>query len=247
MTEIPDDGPKIIIEQETDIPRIIRWEKTPDPIVKEVSLSLFSQREKQRDLNLGHSPSLEGVYLLPNWRGTRIIKLGQRRGVEDLWPRGSSAHNVVFCIAEVRDPHGKITNRNVAIKMFHRSKGAIKDATNNAVVLQRGFSTTNPIAVIVDEANSYVISPAVKGIQQLDTEPWHQFSTGTDVIRKHFIYRLQQIGEMLADLHAKGINHSDAQVKNFWVTINGEIQPFDWEAANVYHTPQILKIFWSWE
>lgn len=236
MTEIPADS-KLYIEQEGDVPRIIRWEKTPDPIVKIVAEAVFRHRERQHSFNPNHPPSNEGIFLLPNWNRSEILKVGQRRGLRDLWPRGSSAHDVTFCIAEIRNSNGKIHNRHVAIKTFHRASSAIKDAVNNAVVLRRGFTTTNPIAVVVDGLAGYVITPAIQGVQPLDTEPWHQFNIGTEPIRTHFIGRLQQTGEVLADLNAKGVNHSDAQIKNFWVTEIGKMEPFDWEAARIYPDP----------
>lgn len=236
MTEIPADS-KLPIEQEGDVPRIIRWEKTPDPIVKEAAEAIFRHREHQHHLNPNHLTSGEGIFLLPNWSGSEILKVGQRRGIKDLWPRGSSAHDVTFCVAETRNSNGKIHNRHVAIKKFHRAASAIKDAVNNAVVLQRDFTTTNPIAVVIDGLTGYVITPAIQGVQPLDTEPWHQFNIGTEPIRRHFIGRLQQTGKVLADLNSKGINHSDAQIKNFWVTVMGKMEPFDWEAAKIYPNP----------
>lgn len=231
---------EVLIPNSTEHPKkVLRWDKTPDPVVAEAAAALQQQREKPLRPLDPHQPSYnEGVYILPSWAEHRPIKLGQRRGVIDLQPRDNSAHGVVFGVAELRTlGKGAPVAVTVAIKPFTRSENAVKDAASNTIVLGRGFRTTNPICVVVDQGRGYIISPARTDIMPLGTEPWHQFLTGSERVKRHFRGRLQQIGNLLADLNACGINHSDPQIKNFWVNNTGNIEPIDWEAARIFDNP----------
>lgn len=216
--------------------KVLRWDKKPEPKVNQVMEALQSQRGKQmRELTEGSSG--EGIFMLPEWSQHQVIKIGQRRGVRDLIPRGNSAHEVCFCTAELRKPDGQLITKTIALKTFNDSTAAIKEAYINNEVLKRGFNSTRPVCVLIDQGRGYIITPARKDIMPLDTEPWHQFSLGSSAVRNHFFGRLKQVSFLLADLHSRGINHSDAQIKNFWITSKGHLEAFDWEAGRLYPNP----------
>lgn len=228
---------------------IRKWEKYPDSAIQTASEILHKQIQKpQKTFNIEHLDTdlKGGVHILPNWEGYRIEALGQRTGGKDLLPRGSSAHDVAFCTAEVRTPEGLTTDIPIAIKTFENYQHATHDALVNAVVLQRGMRTTNPLAIMIENGDhkndsgkkrGFIITPARRDIQALDTEPWHQYNSGSIEVREYFEQRLKQISESLADLNAIGITHGDPQVKNFWASNTGEVEPFDWESAKIYPNP----------
>lgn len=224
------------------------WDKKlTDPIITEVTKAFKKQKEKpHRVIDLEYPDGRDGIHYLPGWESYELIAIGQRKGTQDLFPRGSSAHNVSFCTAEFRGPKGLPLDLPVAIKTFTSARNALEDAVANQYALDRGFNTTHPICVITNSQHSYVITQVRKDVQPLDTEPWHQFNSGSIEVRQHFLSRLTGISELLANLHANGINHADPQVKNFWVTPEGEIETFDWEAARILDNPptpeQLQKI-----
>lgn len=226
-----------------------KWERNPDPAIQVASEALHKLIQKpQRSLYLENlaTNGKEGVYILPRWEGYKIEALGQRRSGRDLLPRGSSAHNVSFCTAELRTPQGTTIDMVVAVKTFNQGISAINDALINAIALQRGIPTSDPIAVIVEskkdtsnkrvepeKRRGFIVAKARKDIQALDTEPWHQFETGSPEVREYFTHRLMQISQSLADLHSVGITHGDPQIKNFWAVNTDEVEPFDWESARI--------------
>lgn len=225
------------------------------PVVLDAAEALARMHKKRRKVIDLEAPlnTSEGVHTLPNWAETDLIKIMPHRDYRVLFPRGISAHDVSFGLAELRTPTG-IKTVAVAIKPFNEKENgpeknannAMKDATANAWVLRRGFTTTDPIAVIRCQ-DSFIVSPVKPGVQALDTEPWHQFATTDDLhVRDHFIGRLRQVGEILASLNFHGINQVDSQLRNYWKTPEGTMEPFDWESARIVGDPpsgdQLLQI-----
>ncbi len=223
-----------------------------NPVVADAARELNCQGQKPRRLvelttimPPNGAEAREGVYILPNWEKNNILRIVQSRDYRESFTRGKSAHNVSFGMAELRTPKASIITIPVAIKPFtnpengslKNARNALTDATANAWVLKRGFSSTNPIAVICGE-KSYIITPVKQGVQSLDTEPWHQFSSSHDLeIREHFIGRLTQVARILADLNFRGINQADSQLRNFWITPDGVMEPIDWESATIHQDP----------
>lgn len=236
MTEATSGTRHITIEEVQEIPAVEKWDKRPNPVVSQVQKAIERHVHKpQRVLNLDTPSTHDGIHLLPAWAGFEVLRIGQRRGAKDLLPRGGSAHQVVFCIASVRAPDGLTTNCKVAIKPFAAVGGVFEEAVANAHVLERGFSTTNPICIATDHSlGNFLITPAKEGVQPLDTEPWHQFQTRSSQVQEHFIARLRGLATTLASYNARGIRHGDPQLKNFWATIGGDIEGFDWESARIY-------------
>jgi hypothetical protein len=213
------------------------WEKDPDPIIAETHQAFLRQNKKSarplEELDPISSASKEGIYTLRRFDGYTLLQVGQRRGVKDLFTRGRSAHDIAFGVAQIRNGGGPRLV-NVAIKHFYESGKAVIDAANNSAILDRGFSTTNPMAVIIDNARGYIITPVIPGVQSIDTEPWHQYLNNPDSeVAEHFEGRLKDIAEMAAKLNSKGINHADGALRNYWVTTTGKVEPFDWESANL--------------
>ncbi len=214
----------------------------------EAAETLNRQRQKTgRTIDLRNPVVQEGVQNLPRWRDHTLLAIRQRRDLRDLLPRGKSAHNVSFATAELRTPSGNLERITVAIKPFDKPRKALADAVANGWVLERGFNTTDPICVILDEQGSYVVTPAKRGVQSLDTEPWHQFmSTSDSTIEDHFRHRLSQVGSLLANLNFRGIDQADSQLRNYWITPTGDIEPIDWESTTIVDDPptsdQLLSI-----
>ncbi len=218
------------------------------PVVESAADALERQHKKTRriiELRTPPNSKIEqdthpGIYIMPNWEGFDLLKIRPDRGYRVLFTRGASAHDVSFGLADLRTPKGLETVA-VAIKPFNTPKDgsdrnarkAMEDAIANGWVLKRGFSTTDPIAVICDR-DSFIVTPVKKGVQALDTQPWHQFNTTDNLqIRDHFIQRLEQVALILAALNFRGITHVDSQLRNYWVTPDGTMEPFDWESARI--------------
>lgn len=222
------------------------------PVVLDAAESLGEVRKKpKRFIELGARPDTrEGVHVLPNWKEVDLLAIRPNRDYRVLFTRGASAHNVSFGLADLRTPEG-LETVPVAIKSFNAKDSdpdkngakAMRDAVANAWALKRGFSTTDPIAVI-HSTGSFIISPVRPGVQALDTEPWHQFETTQDLnIRNHFRRRLEQVGQILADLNFHGITHVDSQLRNYWITPDGKMEPFDWESAKISDDPPSAEKF----
>jgi hypothetical protein len=213
-------------------------ERQLNPVVSEAAEALQRQKQKpRRILDLDDPILLEGIHLLPRWEGHDLLRIRQRRDSGDLLPRGKSAHDVSFAPADLRLPTGMRTI-TVAIKGFDDPIKAIEDATANSRVLNRGFDTTDPICVIVNTPRSFIVTPAKEGVQSVDTEPWHQFLTNPDLrVTQHFERRLTQISEILANLNFRGIDQADSQLRNYWITPEGKMEPIDWESTNVVSDP----------
>lgn len=221
-----------------EISRFSEWENQPDSVIRAVSLAFSEQRKKpQQVMSLENPQTREGIHLMPRWAACRLLRVGQRRGLKDLFPRGGSYHNVSFGIVELRKPDGTTILTSTAVKTFDAPGKALHDAAVNGIVLERSFSTTDPICVIAAQPKSYVISLARTGVQALDTEPWHQFSPTLPELQSHFQHRLQQVAETLAAMHLRGINHGDAKLRNYWATPQGTVEPFDWESARIFPDP----------
>ncbi len=245
MTEVPTISRPPRYLQFHEEPQKFKWEKKPDPVVDTAAKALKRHREKQlRVFDIHTSSCHDGVYVLPNWNGYLPQKIGQARGVSDLLIRGGSAHNVSFGLADVRNPtSGTPSTIRVAIKTFDNAAFATRELANNLTVLERGFASTNPMFGIFDSSHGYIITPARMDVQPLDTEPWHQFNSSDLEVREHFVSRLDQVAKLLADLNSKGINHSDSQIKNFWVSnYDGTIEAIDWEAANISDLPVLPEV-----
>src|SRR5258708_3561479 len=228
---------------------IAETERQISPVVQGAAEALERQHKKPRriiEFKTSPTPEMEphahpGIYIMPNWEGSDLLKIRpEDRGYRVSYTRGASAHDVSFGLVDLRTPKGLETIA-VAIKPFNTPKDgsdrnarkAMKDAIANGWVLKRGFSTTDPIAVICDK-DSFIVTPVKKGVQALDTQPWHQFNTTDNLdIRGHFVTKLEQVAQILATLNSRGITHIDSQLRNYWVTSDGTMEPFDWESARI--------------
>ncbi|MBI4040187.1 hypothetical protein HY389_02430 [Candidatus Daviesbacteria bacterium] len=217
------------------------WRENLSPILRDAHLALQHQSKKTPnilDLEKAIPTARDGVFLAPEFKNYQLIRIGQQRGVEDLQSRGGSAHNVSFGIAEVRTGESpKLKIIKIAVKQFTKTESALKDAYNNVIALNRGFRTTHPIALISEETGSYLLSVARPEVKSLDMEPWQQFGNGDLLTDQYFEELLFRVSTLLAALHCKGIRHSDAQIKNFWLTPRGNTEAIDWEASTIYPNP----------
>ncbi len=248
MTEIIDKISTLGLSTETRV----SWAETLDPAVKQAREALSRQSKKpSRILELDfETTGKEGIYLFPGYEGVEVFQLGQSRNPKDQFLRGASAHGVAFGLTQVR--MGSETRLiNVAVKPFYEEdeipegsadnkRGRDKaryEAIVNGIVLDRGFSTTEPLCLVIDQGDGYIITPVKKGVQSLDTDLWHQFLHGTQWIRQHFLNRLAGVAKEAADLNYHGINHADGALRNYWTTLSGTIEAFDWESASVTTNP----------
>lgn len=238
------------LERSNIQPTFIDEHRNPDSAINTViykaSKAVLGQINRpQRVMDPEHPDAKLGIHLLPNWRDSLLVKIQQRRGFSDLFPRGESAHDVSFGVAETIRPDGSKSTVRIAVKHFIDPIKALHDAAVNSIVLARGFSTTNPFCVVVDRADSFVITPVKEGVQSLDTERWARFSQRDLMDNTHFIKRLQAITEILADLHLKGIQQGDVQLRNYWVTPQQTLEPIDWESSTVFDNPPSPEVLIS--
>ncbi len=247
MTENP--GPIPAQRASVILPEVRRvrfWEKSPSRIVIDAVAAFNKQQNKPpRLLGLKTNPESEGIYMVDKW-GSRytLSHIGQPRGIKDLTPRGGSAHQVTFCTATFRDSITEsLITTNIALKPFNNRHNAIREAKSTIEVLGRGIKTVDPICVIADGARSFLISSVRRDVISIDQDRWDQFNSGIPGVKEHLLSVLEGVGLTLADLHIRGINHSDAQLKNFWQKPDGTVEPFDWEAAKFVTNPPTLDEF----
>ncbi|KKQ10675.1 MAG: hypothetical protein US19_C0001G0013 [Candidatus Daviesbacteria bacterium GW2011_GWB1_36_5] len=241
MTELlsPVSSPDVITPY-AEKQSIKHWEKNPSPVLKDANAAVQKHfRKNSHVINIAEGNHFkDGVFLAPEFSGRQVLRIGQRRGEQDWFVRGGSAHNVSFGIIEIRDSEtGEVKLLNVAVKPFKQTAKGIIEIKNTLKVLDRGFKTVHPICFISEEDSGFLVSVARTDTKTLDSEPWSQFHTGEFLAKTYFEQLIHRNAVLLADLHASGIRHSDPQLKNFWVTPRGNVEGIDWEASTVYPIP----------
>lgn len=229
-------SPETVIEY-ADRSSIKSWEKNLSPVLKRANEAASRQGNKDPQIIDPEQPLVvqDGLYLFPDFSDIRLNRVGQKRGEQDWFLRGGSAHNVTFGVAEIWTNNGQgLKVMRVAVKSFTKPEKALKEAVNTKQVLNRGFRTVYPIGVIADGELGFLITKARSDVQSLDKELWNQYHTGRQEVRDYFESLLYKTAIVLADYHARGIRHSDTQMKNFWVTPRGNVEGIDWEASTIY-------------
>ncbi len=152
--------------------------------------------------------------------------------------RGDSAHGVFFADLQVvkRDKLGGVSRERtpVAVKRYDNPGSALVEFVNTLSVREKGIATVEPLCVVLNESQSSLVTRAKGEIRNLDGEPWQPFVSADADSQVLMGTRMKKMATLLADLHAQGIFHGDAQLKNFVITPDGSIELLDWESSSVF-------------
>ncbi len=169
----------------------------------------------------------------PNTQKVEI--LGAQKEEKLLQFRGESGHDVRSYIARF-DVHGSENHETqevpVVIKNHPTSQKAEQEYKNVLKVIKRGVITPPPLALVSDGKESYILFAFDQNLRAADTINWRAFP---EPERKREVTTfLDKYAKALAQLHAVGIYHHDAQPRNVsYSRDSGEISFFDFEAAHI--------------
>lgn len=183
------------------------------------------------------SDAPDGVYVSP------ALATAQEKGLPhltevELMPgaqlgAGDSHHSVIF--AHVAVNQGDQTHMvATAIKGFESKSGAAEHEHDCLVtVAERGFNTYTPVALARDGDTTYLITRWQEEVSSLDNENWTISPRDKERYQESVVPSLHFMANTMAQLHAKGIFHGDAQPKNFARTDVGETVVFDFENTTI--------------
>ncbi|HYM65452.1 MAG TPA: hypothetical protein VES68_03135 [Candidatus Sulfotelmatobacter sp.] len=180
----------------------------------------------------------------------RIVRV--QSGAEGVPVRGNSAHGVLFL--RLGTQRGQLLD--VAVKAFSAPSRAFIEYANTNAIRERGIDTLEPIAVIIDKGSGTAKSkPTAKS--KISDEPIGYYISAMEPIRsldrlrivrngyisllatsdKHSSYLdyLSRTGEILAEMHLKGVFPGDAQIKNFAIRQDGSVIPIDFENTDIFN------------
>lgn len=200
----------------------------------------------------------DGVYICPNGIAeyTDLAELPQVVDVK-LFPglqlgAADSKHGVLFGDVDVISPDGMSTVR-AAIKPFiaetdgygeSDSDAAIREQNNLTTVIERGFDTYRPLAIAKDGDNTYLITEYRPEIETMDNADW-SLPPSDPRYETEVVPNLAFIADSMAKMHAAGIFHGDAQIKNFAKSDTGGQVVVDMEDATItsdaYQTGALLE------
>ncbi len=125
-----------------------------------------------------------------------------------------SRHIVSFAEVGYTTTHGQEESIMVAVKYYDDEiESAGIECQSLLDSHARGFDTLAPIAIVRDDNDAYLITLLRPDIRSLDNANWAVLpgEPGFDALKDNLSF----VARSLASLHAKGIFHGDAQVKNF--------------------------------
>lgn len=226
------------------------WKNTLSPEVRAANRALARMHYQPMGLldpdgDYSYKP---GIRVMPEYDSFEFRRIGESGSTMN---RGYSRNEVGFGSLELvsTDRHhgGRSFVIPVAIKRIRERvyqeqpelsshpEFGLWEALRNTRALVRGFiHTTIPVAVICDKKDSFILTHTRKDIKSLDTEPWGQYRQGKLEVDRHFQRLLAQIAQTTADATIRGIQLGDAQLKNYYSTIIGEVGFLDWEEAQFY-------------
>lgn len=190
--------------------------------------------------------SLDDVNLICILHPERIVKVATTK-VDGAPVRGDSAHGVIF--ARVGTQRGRLVD--AAVKTFDdEPTNAFREFVNASEVARRGIHTLQPLAVVIDPGQEpkdrplgFYLSemesirsmdrllPIRRGLQYLRTEEGQKHAD--------YLGYVAVTGELLANMHLRGIFPADPQLKNFAARDSGEVIPIDFESTSIY-PPSLL-------
>lgn len=159
--------------------------------------------------------------------------------------RLESAHKVFFGWLGVNSDGVNGPRRDtlpIACKPYHQwYKGVIHEyASSEYINEQRRISAFEPVGIWVDgEGNSFLLTHFEKNVRTLDNIDWRR--TEKDAVEDHIdIYAaMERSGYILGLLHAQGLTHRDAQVKNMgYDTKTAAVRAIDLEQLRLVQTPE---------
>jgi hypothetical protein len=179
----------------------------------------------------------DGVYISPNIMARTGNVLPELVEVE-LLPgaqlgAADSHHGVVFGRVAVKVGDNAAVVK-VAFKEFTtESERAIQEHDVLLAAHQRGFETFVPLAVARDGERTYLITEKRDEVTSMDNEDWSLSPRDAQRYSEIAVPNLHYIADAVAQLHAKGIFHGDAQPKNIARTDVGKFVVIDVEDGRV--------------
>lgn len=221
---------------------------TPDPTGSR-SLADICIQDTARRISTNAKPNtLDAVDYLSSTLEDRIVKIKPK--VEGAPVRGGSMHGVSFL--QVCVQNGECTN--AAVKAFPTPTKAFAEFVNTQEIARRGISTLEPIAVVTDNGMSHGNG---KLKSHTESEPIGYYLSRMETIRSmdrlSFIHRgylelisggenakenleyIGRVGQVLANMHIKGIFPGDPQLKNFAIRDSSEVIPIDFENVDIFN------------
>jgi len=187
----------------------------------------------------------------------RIVRV--QSGAEGAPVRGNSAHGVLFL--KLGTQGGQLLD--VAVKAFSTPSRAFIEYVNANEIIARGIDTLEPVAVIIDKGRGssrrnptatskitdepigYYIS-VMESIRPIDRLRLIRNGYGSLLASGEnegsYLEYLSRTGEILAEMHLKGVFPGDAQIKNFAVRQDGTetVIPIDFENTDIYNSDFFL-------
>ncbi|MEK7160315.1 MAG: hypothetical protein AAB702_02440 [Patescibacteria group bacterium] len=185
----------------------------------------------------------------------RIVRI--QSNVEGAPVRGNSAHGVLFL--RLGTQRGQFLD--VAVKAFSTPSRAFIEYVNTIVIRERGIDTLDPIAVIIDKgkgsgksnptSNSKITNEPIgyyisvmEPIRSIDrlrlVRSGYRSLLASDETHRSYLEYLSKTGEILAQMHLKGIFPGDAQIKNFALRQDGKVIPIDFENTDIFNVDFFL-------
>jgi hypothetical protein len=145
--------------------------------------------------------------------------------------RGESGHDVQAFQCAIKTPEGE-TSIPVVIKGYSRPVKAQQEFNNLRKVLEKGIPTTVPLALIIGKNSAYVVIQLDPDLRAADTIAWDVLGEKKNEELSVFF---QKYASAVAQLHANGIFHGDAQPRNVNYSRNtSDLSIFDWETARIF-------------
>lgn len=185
----------------------------------------------------------------------RIVRI--QSDVEGAPVRGNSAHGVLFL--RLGTQRGQLLD--VAVKAFSTPSRAFAEYVNTNEIRERGIDTLDPIAVIIDKGKGTGKSNSTPN-SKITNEPIGYYISVMEPIRsidrlrlvrsgytsllasaeshRAYLEYLSRTGEILAEMHLKGVFPGDAQIKNFALRQDGRVIPIDFENTDIYNVDFFL-------
>ncbi|MHB8362158.1 MAG: lipopolysaccharide kinase InaA family protein [Patescibacteria group bacterium] len=225
----------MLLEQET---QILYTDETEERISDpNTDLSRFCRNRELRPLNQYSSSAKisvpEGVYYSAEHMGIQeVTRINRDRGKQQVLA-GNSAHHVDFLTMDYRSEKGKPVQRmGIAVKEYADYRGGLVEWRKMDHVEQEGITTFERVFFARIGSRGYLATRSDLNMVGLDRYNWADLYNQTSNYEesKKLLYG---IAISLADIHARGIQHGDTQIKNFALNTNSrEVFIIDWEAAN---------------
>jgi hypothetical protein len=178
----------------------------------------------------------DGIYVSPGALSREIGELGATVVEIELLPgaqlgAGDSHHDVTFgeVVLRVGEEERAV---EVAIKTFDTGTGEAEHEHDSLIaVRQKGLDAFQPLAIAKDRNNLYLITAKRDEIESRDNADWTISPSDEEAFENIVRPELAFMSDVMAQLHAKGIFHGDAQPKNIAKTDTGRNVVMDLETA----------------